>query len=185
MRWMQTVAVAAWISMIFLAACSKSQDDPLDLLAQEGADPLGGDTAAIDALGRDAGQSLPLEDDVMRPTGPGVSAEGLLSTIYFDYDQSNIRIDQRAGLDGNYQYLAANPQVRILIEGHCDERGTVEYNFALGESRARVAREYLMHRGIDGLRIKTLSYGEEAPEIIGKGEAVWSKNRRAEFKFEL
>jgi peptidoglycan-associated lipoprotein len=92
-----------------------------------------------------------------------------------------IRSQDRAILEKNAQWLKTNPQSNILIEGHCDERGTIEYNLALGDRRANAAREYLISLGIDPRRIATISYGEEKPFDSVHNEEGWSKNRRAHF----
>ncbi|MGH8003324.1 MAG: peptidoglycan-associated lipoprotein Pal [Limisphaerales bacterium] len=101
--------------------------------------------------------------------------------IYFDFDRYYIRDDAKAALEQNARVLKANSNMRILIEGHCDERGTVEYNLALGERRAASARQYLLDLGIDGSRISTVSYGKERPVAFGHDESSWQQNRRGEF----
>lgn len=104
-----------------------------------------------------------------------------LSTIYFDFDKSNIRSDQRGTLRSNAELLAEYETVKILIEGHCDERGTNEYNLALGQRRSESTKRYLVDYGISISRIETVSYGEERPVDTGHNESAWSKNRRGEF----
>jgi peptidoglycan-associated lipoprotein len=105
-----------------------------------------------------------------------------LETIYFDYDRSDVRPDQVAKLQSNAAKIKAKAaNVMIQIDGHCDERGTQEYNMALGERRALAVRQYLIQLGCDGSRILTVSYGEEMPEVMGSNEAAWAKNRRAGF----
>jgi len=100
---------------------------------------------------------------------------------FFDYDAYGLRDDARAALDGNAKLLRANPTVSLTIEGHCDERGTVEYNQALGEKRAQAARDYLLAAGIEAGRISIISYGKERPFATGSDEASWQQNRRAHF----
>lgn len=104
-----------------------------------------------------------------------------LRTVYFDYDQSALRSDAQADLKHNFDVLRQRPDVRVEIQGHCDERGSNEYNFALGERRAKATRDYLVRLGIPGSRVEVVSFGEESPAAPGSGEAVWAKNRRAEF----
>jgi peptidoglycan-associated lipoprotein len=99
--------------------------------------------------------------------------------IYFDTDQSDVDATDRAVLDSQAAYLRQYPQVRVTIEGHADERGTREYNLALGERRANAAKNYLASLGIDAARISVLSYGKERPEATGSDEAAWAQNRRA------
>ena len=103
-----------------------------------------------------------------------------LETIYFDYDDATLRSDARNILAKNAKWLKENPDVEIIVEGHCDERGTTDYNIALGDRRAKSVRSYLTKLGIKGNRIATISYGEEKPADFGHDESSWSKNRRAE-----
>lgn len=104
-----------------------------------------------------------------------------LQPVYFDYDSYVLRPDALAALQQNADIIKAAPGEYVQVEGHCDERGTQEYNFALGEKRALAVREHLMRLGVSGDRIVTVSYGEEMPAVPGSGEAAWSKNRRCEF----
>lgn len=105
----------------------------------------------------------------------------LLQTVYFDYDSDELRSDARATLDEKMRVLNANPGLRLRIEGHTDERGTDEYNLALGRRRADQAKRYLADRGIDAARIETMSFGRERPAVAGSSEEAWSQNRRGEF----
>jgi peptidoglycan-associated lipoprotein len=102
--------------------------------------------------------------------------------IQFDYDKSDIRPDAKPILENIAMDLKANPAKYLLVEGHCDERGTNEYNLALGERRALATREYLVTLGIAPEKIDTISYGEERPLELGHDESAWKFNRRAEFK---
>jgi len=102
-------------------------------------------------------------------------------TVYFDFDKSNIRSDQRSTMNRNAQLLDQYKTIRIQIEGHCDERGTNEYNLALGERRAESVKQYLVDYGISSSRITTISYGEERPVDSRHNESAWAKNRRSEF----
>jgi peptidoglycan-associated lipoprotein len=102
--------------------------------------------------------------------------------IHFDLDKSNIRPDDAGTLDQKVAILQANPDLRIRIGGHCDERGSDEYNLALGNRRAQAAKQYLVSHGIDASRIETQSWGEERPLVDGHDEGAWSQNRRDEFE---
>lgn len=106
----------------------------------------------------------------------------VLSTIYFEYDADELRDDARANLDEKVRILNANPGVSIRIAGHCDDRGSDEYNIALGRRRAETAKRYLTDHGIDASRISTATFGREHPAVQGTGEEVWAKNRRDEFQ---
>ena len=99
--------------------------------------------------------------------------------VFFDTDQSDIDAEDQATLQSQATYLKQYPNVRVTIEGHADERGTREYNLALGERRANSAKNYLASLGIDAGRINTISYGKERPDAIGSDEASWARNRRA------
>ena len=104
-----------------------------------------------------------------------------LQPIYFDFDRSSIRDEARAILEKTAAFLKENPGIRIRIEGNCDERGTNEYNLALGERRANSAKLFLVSLGISPDRIRAISYGEERPLALGGGEDAWAKNRRDDF----
>jgi peptidoglycan-associated lipoprotein len=128
-------------------------------------------------------QPAPAELTPIRPSGLPRDASSVLKTIYFDFDKSNIRPDQQPVLEANARYLLEHPGIKILIEGHCDERGTIEYNFALGDRRATETKGFLATQGVSPDRIATLSKGEEEPADPGHNEEAWAKNRRAVFKF--
>jgi peptidoglycan-associated lipoprotein len=108
----------------------------------------------------------------------------ILSTVYFDYDKSDLSDATRATLQANAEWLKANPGRVVRVEGNCDERGTVEYNLALGQRRAASVRDYLAGLGIDPSRLRTISYGKERPVDPGHDDAARAKNRRAEFVIE-
>lgn len=115
------------------------------------------------------------------PVAPAAPAAVPLKDIFFDFDESIIRDDQKATLKENTAWLRANSTVKITIEGHADERGTSEYNLALGERRAKATKDYLVAAGIHPTRIVTISYGEERPFVFGHDESAWRWNRRAHF----
>lgn len=104
-----------------------------------------------------------------------------LQPIYFDFDKSFIRDDARSVMKANAEWLKANPKIKIRIEGNCDERGTIEYNQALGQRRAQSAKKYLTDLGISAGRISIISYGKEKPVCTEHNEDCWQKNRRADF----
>ena len=110
-----------------------------------------------------------------------INSEKPLGTIYFDYDRAAIRTDAQATLDANASWMKKFRTAKVLIEGHCDERGTEEYNLALGEKRAKATQDYLLSLGIASDRIKIISYGKSQPIDPGHNEMAWQKNRRAQF----
>lgn len=106
----------------------------------------------------------------------------LEQTIYFDYNDASIREDGKAVLTKIAQMMIRDPGIKLEIEGHCDDRGSTEYNLHLGERRARAVEKYLLTQGVKGGQISTISYGEERPVDLGENDAAWAKNRRAELK---
>lgn len=119
------------------------------------------------------------EEDIKAMSLDRVSS--YLKPAFFDFDKYDIRPDARDVLAANATWLKAHPGVLFTIEGHCDERGTAQYNLALGDRRANAAKEYLVSLGIDAGRMKTISYGKERPFATGHDEESWAKNRRAHF----
>lgn len=117
-----------------------------------------------------------------RPALPPVQPAGELSDVYFDFDQFAIRGEARSGLEVNAGLLKARPDQDILIEGHCDERGTGAYNLVLGERRAQAAKRYLEELGVAPSQIRITSYGKERPFCREHSEACWQSNRRAHFR---
>lgn len=171
---MVRITALSFILAILLAtpACSKKdvkQDEPL----------MSPDTSSGLAPG-----DVPIQSD---PMGTSGTESGLTDTgsefqvAYFDYDSYNLRSDAREALKENAAWLKKNRSVNVQIEGHCDERGTTEYNLALGERRANTARDYLVRLGVSKSRLSVISYGEERPADPGHDEAAWSRNRRASF----
>ncbi|MGB8656667.1 MAG: peptidoglycan-associated lipoprotein Pal [Candidatus Zixiibacteriota bacterium] len=115
------------------------------------------------------------------PPKPPEVKEIYLDPIFFDYNKFDLRSGDQQILANNIAKLKENPDAKIKIEGHCDERGTVEYNLALGEKRAKAAMQFLVDKGIDPGRMSIVSYGKERPLDPGHDEKAWAKNRRAEF----
>jgi peptidoglycan-associated lipoprotein len=110
-----------------------------------------------------------------------IEKSGLLKEVYFDFDRSEIRESERGALSQNAEALKKFDFLTVTVEGHCDERGTVDYNLALGERRARAAYDYLVSLGVPAARLKTVSYGKEVPVCTQSNEECWQRNRRAHF----
>jgi peptidoglycan-associated lipoprotein len=139
--------------------------------------------AAADAEARRRADSLAMANSASRRSSPSVNMRSTLTApVHFEYDQSELRPEDRAILDAKVPILQSSPGITIRIAGHTDERGSDEYNLALGERRAAAAKAYLVQRGISAARIETVSYGEERPVVRGTDEAAWSQNRRDEFE---
>jgi peptidoglycan-associated lipoprotein len=118
------------------------------------------------------------------PPMPPVMEEMVFKNIHFDFDKSFIRDDAKPNLQAVADYMKGHKDAKVRIEGHCDERGTAEYNLALGERRATSAKKYLVGLGIDGGRLSTISYGKERPMCTEQNEDCWAKNRRAVFDLQ-
>ena len=123
----------------------------------------------------------PRESGAASPGKPLAPAESPVKDVFFDFDRATIRDDQKAALAADIAWLRANPVARVVVEGHCDERGTAEYNLGLGERRAKAVRDALLATGIEADRIRTVSYGKERPFVPGHDESAWRFNRRAHF----
>lgn len=150
------------------AAAAQRRADA-DAAAQRRADSI---SAANAAASRDAAGDRQAQLDM---------ANILAQRVYFDYDRDQLRDDGAAVLDAKSAVLQANPSITLVVTGHTDERGTAEYNLALGEKRALAAKTYMVSLGVPADRLRTVSYGKEFPFDPGHDEGAWSKNRRAHF----
>lgn len=197
------ISTALLSSLLLLSAgCSKKTITPPQGIAGQGSEISGGTNINYPAAGPYQENGLAGEesmDSTASPNGAGLSlnrdsvqqsteylrihgrSSALFTPIYFDFDQAGISPDMSPTLNGNANSMKENPEVAIIIEGNCDERGTNEYNLALAERRAINAKEYMVNLGISPARIRTVSYGEERPLFNGQNEEEWSQNRRADF----
>jgi peptidoglycan-associated lipoprotein len=123
----------------------------------------------------------PIETEVLATDISELNKKGYLKDAFFDYDQSDLRDDARTALASNAEWLKRYPSIQILIEGHCDERGTSAYNLALGDRRANASRDYLDSLGVTASRVRTVSYGKERPFCTESTEDCWQQNRRSHF----
>ena len=129
-------------------------------------------------------EAAPVVDEYARlkaMSAEEIEKSGLLAEVYFDYDKADIREQDRAVLAKDAEALKQFDFLRVTVEGHCDERGTVEYNLALGERRAKAAYDYLVSLGVPADRLKMVSYGKEVPVCTQSNEECWQRNRRAHF----
>ncbi|HET7631971.1 MAG TPA: peptidoglycan-associated lipoprotein Pal [Gemmatimonadaceae bacterium] len=191
----RSLSVSLVVAAATLAACSKKPEvaptpvpAPVDtsaLRAQHVQDSL----AAIAAAQKAAAEAQARRDSIAAAEA-AARAEAqaqaamratLTEVIHFDFDKSMVRPDAQAILDAKLPILLANPNLSIRIAGHTDERGSAEYNQALGQRRAAAAKRYLTDHGVAASRIETVSYGEEQPVAMGHDESAWSQNRRDEF----
>lgn len=171
----RTLWAAMGIALLALAGCAPSAS------TQSGssmAGPAGKGSSAQAATVRESASSR----SSMEAHREGKSAgSGPLMEVYFDFDRYDLRPDAREALKANAEWLRSNRSSRVEVEGHADERGTSQYNLALGSKRAQSARDYLVSLGVSAGRLSTISYGEELPACNQHNEECWQKNRRARF----
>jgi peptidoglycan-associated lipoprotein len=170
---MRNVRIAALlVGVVALGACGKKQ--PAVQPVPQQPPPV---TQAPPAA------AMPVRDDSAEREEAMRRLRGVLEqVVYFDYDESTIRSDAQESLAAKVPFLRQNAGIRVRIEGHADERGSVEYNLALGMRRANAVRDYLVGFGLDAGRFEVVSFGEDRPAASGSSEAAWSQNRRAEFR---
>jgi peptidoglycan-associated lipoprotein len=163
---MKTIFTLMLLGSLLLSGCAKNAtiDQPADPTAAGHTEQA---TTASDATSASAAKAAGSGDNIQ--------------TVYFDFDSYLLTPVSKEVLQKNARLLQAQPEVRIIVEGHTDERGSSTYNLALGEKRAQAARTYLQTLGIAAERIKVVSYGQEKPAQTGSNESAWSQNRRAEF----
>ena len=168
--------VTLFLVFLLLAGCSSSDTTQSGLTSQSG--QAGGRGQPGTRESTTGPGSLEAKQRGRDPSTPEASP---LREIYFDFDRYELRSDARATLKENAEWLKANASVRVEIEGHCDERGTNEYNLALGAKRAQAAKDYLASLGIAAARLSTISYGEELAVCKEQSEDCWQRNRRDRF----
>lgn len=169
--------VSLFAALLLVAACETAPEETASTAGEGAATGTGGETGISTAQVTEAEPS-PTE---MGPA-PGTQEDLVVNVgdrVFFDFDKSVLKPAAQRTLERQAAWLKQYPSVVITIEGHCDERGTREYNLALGERRATAAKNFLVALGIDPGRIDTLSYGKERPAALGHNEAAWSQNRRA------
>lgn len=177
--WLPVVAVLAVASLLTLGACSTKSKETLPATGEK-AD--GGASGGAGGAGAQAGGAVTAEERTQQgQRDASYTEESQLKDVLFDFDKSDIRADARDLLKANADWIKAHPNAKIQIEGHCDERGTNEYNLALGERRANAVKKYIASLGVEADRLYTISYGEELPIDPGHTEDAWAKNRRAHF----
>ena len=153
----------AFAAVLLLAACTSKPETAADTSGT--GQGTGTQTAAVAAAPAPGSQ-----EDLVVNVG---------DRVFFDYDRYELKPEARAQLEKQAAWLRNFPQVTVTVEGHCDERGTREYNLALGERRADSVRNYLIALGVDANRIRVISYGKERPAVVGSDETAWAQNRRA------
>ncbi len=174
-----------FVSMFALWGCAKSAEVTAVPEAQpaaaeaEQSEAAKAEAQAQAEKERTAAEARAREESETSERAAAAAGAGL-NAVYFDFDRSFIRDDARPVMKANAEWLKANPNAQVRIEGNCDERGTIEYNQALGQRRAAAARKYLTDLGIASSRVKLISYGKEKPVCSEQTEECWQKNRRAD-----
>jgi peptidoglycan-associated lipoprotein len=176
-----SLLIAALALVVFVPACAKKKPEPPPVIppAVQPQEP------ATEVAPRTQGEAVdrtpdPLAGDIVA-VNDFVTRNGLLGDVYFEFDKADLSEESRSRLARNAEWLRSHPEFEIRIEGHCDERGTNEYNLALGERRAAAAMGYVSSLGVPANRLTTLSYGEERPQCAESTEGCWTRNRRAHF----
>lgn len=184
-----TIATLAASLSIFASGCGKKKVPSAEQSEAAGQEVVEATVATEAVTEVDTRSGIGSEESLVSDSRIGEAEEVILEgrssgpmlPIYFDFDRFNIRGDQSHRIENNADFLKQRSSVVVRIEGNCDERGTNEYNMALGERRARSAKKYLVNLGIDETQIETISYGEEKPLNYGHDELSWSQNRRDDF----
>ncbi|WP_417450529.1 peptidoglycan-associated lipoprotein Pal [Kordiimonas sp.] len=174
----KNIAIVSAVALM-LAACSNN-----DKVVEEKSTPATEveDSGASGRPDRPTTPSMTAEELEAQKMGSAPTQANLMNyagdRIFFAYDSSELSAQARGTLAKQAEWLKNFPRVDVAVEGHCDERGTREYNLALGERRATAVKNYLIARGVPASRLKTISYGKERPAVVGNGESTWSQNRR-------
>ena len=173
---------------VLLAACETASTDSNEVVGSSSAASSGSDAAASASSNTSDGSTSASSEESVSSGSTSADSDmqtrdemlaKVGSTVYFGYDQSTLTAEAQATLDRQAAFLKSNPTIRIVIEGHCDERGTREYNLALGDRRASAARDYLVAKGVNASRLTTISYGKERPAVGGSNDTSYALNRRS------
>lgn len=170
--------IALFAVAFFVAACETASQTSTDSAGDTTASSTSS-TASASGSSSTASTASSGSASSGSTTSPADTLATIGNTVYFSYDSAALDGNSKGSLFRQAAFLNANPTLTVTIEGHCDERGTREYNLALGERRAAAARDYLLAQGVDPARIKVISYGKERPAMAGSNEESWAKNRRA------
>jgi len=162
----RNLILSTFAVVVFAFGCKRKEvapDSALNTNSGAGADSVSSNPMNFDASGSDSGK-----------------IEGL-STVHFDFDKSNLTADTKSKLSKNAEWIKSHPNVKVQVEGHCDQRGSIEYNLGLGERRANAVKTYLVGIGVPAEKLSTISYGKERPLAKGETDSDMAQNRRANF----
>jgi peptidoglycan-associated lipoprotein len=173
----RVAAVFAATALVALAGCTKKPPTTTETVKPPETAAREETRVSPSASTKPAGH----EPDVLSEDLQHLNSHGYLQDAYFDYDKAELRDDARTALAKDAEWLRKYPSTRLLVEGHCDERGTEEYNLALGDRRANATKEYLAAMGISDARVQTVSFGKDRPFCTAENDQCWQENRRAHF----
>ena len=171
--------IALFAAAFFLAACETASQIDTASTSDSSASSASGSASASAASSSDSTSASAADTAATAKAKAESELAEVGNTVYFDFDSSALSSASEAILSRQAAFLKANPSLTVVIEGHADERGTREYNLALGDRRASAARDYLLAQGINAARVRTVSYGKERPAVVGSNKTAWAKNRRA------
>ncbi len=179
--YMKQIALLLMVMVLIVAGCAQKQVQTTPPVATTGAQ----DQAALS----DEEKRRIAEEELARAERDRLLREqerlaGILKDVLFDFDSYAVNNNELPKIEGVSSFMKQERNVKMIVEGHCDERGTVDYNLALGQKRAEAVKNYLVKLGVEPARIRTISYGKELPLELGKTEEAWAKNRRAHFKID-
>ncbi len=183
-------AIALLLALALLSGCESMSKSDDEFVAEEPpvAEDQPQDTAGSDTYGAPEEPQISAEELAAQKAREAAMKEQAalreVRTFYFDFDQYTVKPEARSPLAAHAAFLASNPSVKVVLEGHCDERGTKEYNIALGENRAKAVARFLKVNGVSDAQIETISYGEERPAVAGHNEQAYAKNRRVYIEYK-
>lgn len=185
------VIVALAFAAALITGCESTPDKPADAPITEAPKTAPKDSASSKGdAGASTGATKPIADDDKPPVAPGVVSNpadgpmGAKNVVYFDFDRYDIKPEFRETVLAHAAHLSKNPSAKLVVEGHCDERGTPEYNIGLGDRRANAVRQLLKLQGVSDKQVEVISYGELRPVALGHDENSWWQNRRAMFIYK-
>ncbi|MFT5703910.1 MAG: peptidoglycan-associated lipoprotein [Rickettsiales bacterium] len=177
---MKKLLVLAFIAITTSSCGGAFKQDSVDTQNQYEEPLISQNIQEFDVINsEDAAEEINLQAEEEIEAVSAVEEVEVADRVLFEVNASTLTDDAKKILTNQSAWLKSDPQIKIIIEGHCDDRGAREYNIALGEKRANSTKEYLVSNGIESSRIKTISYGKERPAFVGTGEAIWAKNRRS------
>ena len=179
-KWIVTVCIVALTLSVVMFGCSKKKPEaPVEMAVEETVAPA--EEVAPPPAPPIEDETPPLMSEDLRIVNEYAKEQGLLGDVYYDFDKYDLKPEALERLAKNAAFMKEHPEFTFSIEGHCDERGTNEYNLALGDRRANAGSGYLTSLGVSASRFQTISYGEERPVCMESNEGCWWRNRRAHF----